>query len=279
VRSVDSQETSGWDGRAVNVLDGDPATVWHTRWKAADPPHPHQIQLDLGAFYGVTGLSYLPRQSSANGRIARYEISVSIDGKTWGDPVATGTWTDTTAERTVAFAAKVGRYLRLRSLSAVAGRPWASAAELNVSVAPRVPRLALKVRSVDSQETVGENARAANVLDGNVATYWHTQWKAADPPHPHYLQLDLGRVGSVSCVYYRPRQNSANGRIAGYEVHTSTDGATWGTPAATGTWPNGTAEQIACFSARTARYVRLRALSAVTGGPWTSAAEIGVIGR
>ncbi|MEU4216806.1 discoidin domain-containing protein [Actinoplanes sp. NPDC026623] len=279
VRSVDSQETSGLDGRAANALDGDPATLWHTQRQAASPPHPHQIQLDLGSNYIVTGLSYLPSQSSPDGRIARYEISVSADGTAWGTPVATGTWPDGIAERTVTFAARTGRYLRLRSLSAVGGQPWASAAELNVAVAPRLARSAMRVRSVDSQETAGENARGVNVLDGNLATYWHTQWKAADPPHPHQIQLDLGRSRGVSCVYYRPRQNSANGRIAGYQIYTSLDGVTWGTPAATGTWPNSAAEQNACFGQRTARYVQLRALSAVTGGPWTSAAELGVIGR
>ncbi|WP_238547368.1 discoidin domain-containing protein [Actinoplanes friuliensis] len=279
VRSVDSQETAGQDGRGLNVLDGNPATMWHTQWQAADPPHPHQIQLDLGATYSVTNLYYLPRQNSANGRIARFEISVSTDGTTWGTPVATGTWPSTTAEQTVTFAGKTGRYVRLRSLSEVGGRAWASAAELNVGVAPRVPRVTMKVRSVDSQETAGEDGRGVNALDGNNATYWHTQWQAASPPHPHEIQLDLGRAGSVSCVYYRPRQNSPRGRIATFEVHTSTDGTNWGTAAATGTWLDTVNEQNACFSARTARYLRLRALSEVAGNPWTSAAEVGVIGR
>ncbi|GID92394.1 discoidin domain-containing protein [Amorphoplanes digitatis] len=276
VRSVDSQETTG---PPTNALDGNPATHWHTQWVAADPKHPHQITLDLGATYSVTGLSYLPRQNSTNGRIARYEVLVSTDGTNWGTPVAKGTWPNGTVEQTVTFAGKTGRYVRLRALSEVAGRAWTTAAELNVAVAQRVPRVTMKVRSADSQETVGENGRATNVLDGNTATYWHTQWQAAAPAHPHEIQLDLGRAGSVSCVYYRPRQNSANGRIADYEVYTSTDGTNWGTPAATGTWLNNTAEQNACFSARTARYIRLRALSEVAGKPWTSAAEIGVIGR
>lgn len=279
VRSVDSQETAGENGRGTNVLDGNPATIWHTQWQAASPSHPHEIQLDLGGSYDVTGLYYLPRQNMTNGRIAGYEVHVSADGTTWGSPVATGTWPNATAEQSASFAAKTGRYVRLRALGEVNGQPWTSVAELNVAVAPRLPATALTVRSADSQEVAAEDGRATNVLDGNPATIWHTEWQAASPSHPHEIQLDLGRAMSVSCLYYLPRQASQNGRIARYEVHTSGNGTTWGTAAATGTWANTTAEQTACFSARSARYVRLRALSEVTGQPWTSIAELRVAAR
>ncbi|MCA2217375.1 PQQ-dependent sugar dehydrogenase [Jidongwangia harbinensis] len=137
VRSVDSAETAGQNGRGTNVLDGNRTTMWHTQWQAADPPPPHEIQLDLGAAQAVTGLYYLPRQDMPNGRIARYEVYVSADGTAWGSPVATGTWVNSTAEQSATFPAKTGRYVRLRALSEVNGRAWTSAAELNVAVAPR----------------------------------------------------------------------------------------------------------------------------------------------
>jgi glucose/arabinose dehydrogenase/PKD repeat protein len=279
VRSVDSQETAGQNGRGLNVLDGNKATIWHTQWQAADPPPPHEMRLRLDGQQDITGLAYLPRQDSSNGRIARYEVYVSTDGAAWGTPVATGTFANTTAEQTVTFPAKTGRYIRLRALSEVAGRAWTAVAELNVLVAPRLPKSAMTVRSADSQDTSGSNGPAANVLDGKPTTTWHTQWQTADPAHPHEIQLDLGRTASVSCVYYLPRQDAATGRIAQYEVYTSTDGTAWGSPAASGTWPNTTAEQTACFSARSARYLRVRALSEVEGGPWTSIAELGVAAR
>ena len=276
VQSVDSQET-GYTG--AKALDGNPATLWHTQYVAADPVPPHEIRLRLDGQYDVTGLSYLPRQDKSEGRIARYEVYVSTDNATWGTAVATGTFGNSAAEQTVTFAAKTGRYVRLRALTEVAGRAWTSVAELNVAVAPRLPRTALTVRSADSQETTGSNGRAVNVLDGNNATIWHTQWSAADPPHPHEIQLDLGRSAAISCVYYLPRQDSRNGRIAKYEIYTSADGTAWGTAAATGTWPDSAAEQTVCFPQRTGRYVRLRALSEVGGQPHTSAAELRVAAR
>jgi endo-alpha-N-acetylgalactosaminidase len=59
-------------------------------------------------------------------------------------------------------------------------------------------------------------------------------------------------------------------------VYVSADGTTWGSPAATGTWANTTAEQAATFSPRTGRYLRLRSLSAAHSLPWASAAELNV---
>ncbi|MEU9164712.1 endo-alpha-N-acetylgalactosaminidase family protein [Streptomyces sp. NPDC048424] len=139
-----------------------------------------------------------------------------------------------------------------------------------------VPQGRMSVKAVDSQETTGENGAAANVLDGDAATLWHTQWYDATAPMPHEITLDLGAAYDVCALHYLPRQSQSNGRIAGYEVFTSTDGTTWGAASATGTFPNSTAQQDVTFSPRTARYVRLRATSEVAGRPWTSVAELNI---
>jgi endo-alpha-N-acetylgalactosaminidase len=102
---------------------------------------PHTIQLDLGAAYPVTELFYLPRtDTSANGRIARYEVYVSTDGTTWGAPVASGTFANSTALQTARFPATFGRYVQLRALSEVNGTQLTSVAELNVGLAAPISR-------------------------------------------------------------------------------------------------------------------------------------------
>jgi hypothetical protein len=89
---VDSQETSGENGAATNAFDGNTGTIWHTEWSSANPPHPHEIQIDLGATYDISGFRYLPRQSGPiNGTIAQYEFYVSTDSGNWGTAVNTGT--------------------------------------------------------------------------------------------------------------------------------------------------------------------------------------------
>lgn len=71
---ADSEEVDGDDGRADNVFDLQATTIWHTQWETAQPKHPHQIVIDLGGQQKVSGLRYLPRQDSPNGRIKRYRL-------------------------------------------------------------------------------------------------------------------------------------------------------------------------------------------------------------
>ena len=272
VRSVDSEETTTPNGRRTFVLDGNPAMYWHTRYSGI----PHEIQLDLGRSYSVTDLYYQPRvDSTPNGRIKGYEVYVSANGSSWGTPVATGQLPNTTAEQQIRFLPKTGRYVRLRALSEVNNGPWTSVAELNVGHVTGVP--GVSVRSVDSEETAALNGRGANVLDGNPATLWHTRYSGGSiAPMPHDIQLDLGRTYPVTDLYYQPRTDtSPNGRIARYEVYVSADGTNWGTTVASGTWPNSTALQAVRFTAKTGRYVRLRALSEVNNLQLTSVAELG----
>jgi len=133
VVSVDSQELVGENGAASHAIDGNPATFWHTEWFQRTAPLPHALVLDLGGQYQVDGFRYLPRQDGGvNGTIAGYEFYVSPDGTTWGSAVATGTLAANTSEKTVRFTTKTGRYVRLIAVSEIKGRPWTSAAELNI---------------------------------------------------------------------------------------------------------------------------------------------------
>ncbi|WP_200895382.1 TIM-barrel domain-containing protein [Kitasatospora griseola] len=138
VVSVDSQETAAENGAATNAIDGNSATIWHTQWSTTVTPLPHEIQLDLGARYSVDSLTCLPRQDGGvNGRIGGYEIYVSDSTGNWGTPVATGTFADTAAAKTVNFTPKNGRYVRLRALSEAGNRgPWTSAAEITATGTP-----------------------------------------------------------------------------------------------------------------------------------------------
>ncbi|MFI5979470.1 endo-alpha-N-acetylgalactosaminidase family protein [Streptomyces sp. NPDC051555] len=135
VKAVDSEESAGENGRGANVLDGDPATIWHTQWYRATAPMPHEIALDLGASYDVSALHVLPRQGQSNGRIADYQVLTSTDGVTWS-AAATGTFPDTTAQQDVGFTPRSARYVKLRATREVAGNAWTSVAELNVGYRP-----------------------------------------------------------------------------------------------------------------------------------------------
>ncbi|MBN1310243.1 MAG: discoidin domain-containing protein [Anaerolineae bacterium] len=141
-----------------------------------------------------------------------------------------------------------------------------------------IPQTNWSLRYVDSQETTGEDGAAANAFDGSSSTLWHTEWYNSDPAHPHEIQIDLGTSYEVGGFRYLPRQDhTLNGTIAQYEFYVSADGSNWGSAVAAGTFANNASEKEVTFTAKTGRYVRLRALSEVNGNLWTSAAEINVL--
>lgn len=132
VVAVDSEEISGGDAAASNLLDGDPSTLWHSQWSEGGPGHPHFVVIDLGETRTVSGLRYLPRQESSTGRIAEAEVEVSGDGNEWL-LAAHASMKSSREEQTVVFDRPLpARFVKLTSLQEVKKRAWCAAAELNL---------------------------------------------------------------------------------------------------------------------------------------------------
>jgi len=75
---ADSEELGGDDGDAANVFDLQYTSFWHTEWENKAPKPPHQIVIDLGKNYDVSGMKLLPRQDGPNGRIKDYKLYFSV---------------------------------------------------------------------------------------------------------------------------------------------------------------------------------------------------------
>lgn len=89
----------------------------------------------------------------------------------------------------------------------------------------------------DSEEKVGEAAphhgHAANMIDGNPGTFWHTAYEPEspnDPGHremPHEFIVDLNKPTTFKSFSYDPRYvkgdmgSKVNGNIKGYELYVS----------------------------------------------------------
>lgn len=121
---------------AAHAIDGDPTTLWHTRYKPDTPKHPHHLTVDLGAPHTLTGFVYIPRQGGSNGTIADYEFFGSEDGRQWHQ-LAKGTFgniANNPTARSVRFdkPAPNIRQIRIVALREATGKPWASIAELSV---------------------------------------------------------------------------------------------------------------------------------------------------
>ncbi|MBI2478673.1 MAG: discoidin domain-containing protein, partial [Planctomycetia bacterium] len=127
---VDSENTVNYDGRAVNAFDGNPATMWHTQFSGANPSHPHELVIDLGAECNVAGFRYLPR--GGNGDIDDCEFYVSNDPNHFEQPQAKGIVRLHGSEQAVNIRPTMGRYVLLRALSEAQGHPWTSIPELRI---------------------------------------------------------------------------------------------------------------------------------------------------
>ncbi|MGW5344344.1 discoidin domain-containing protein [Streptomyces sp. NPDC004050] len=285
--TASDEETVGENGRAGNVLDGNTATLWHSKWTGTPAPLPHSITIDMHRTAVVSALVYLPRTNSSNGRPGEYSISLSADGQNWGGPVATGTLADDASAKTLGFAPQGTRFVRLTGLTEAGGRgPWTSAAEINLLGDPGTPAATVDLSrtgwtaTASDEETTGENGRAGNVLDGNDATLWHSKWSGTPTPLPHSITIDMHRTAAVSALVYHARSDGPNGRAGAYTVATSTDGTTFGAPVASGSWRDDDTVKTATFTrTENARYVRLTVTSEAGGrGPWTSAGEIRLSG-
>ncbi len=131
-------------------------------------------------------------------------------------------------------------------------------AEASVERAAVLPRQGWTAIASDQ----ASNYPASNVLDGNTATIWHSQYVGTPVPLPHSITIDMHATASVTGLTYLPRQDKvSNGNVGRYSISVSTNGTTWSTPVTTGTWGDDKVRKDAVFAAVSARYVRLTTLT------------------
>lgn len=126
-----SDEAGGWEMK--NACDGDPATIWHTRWKnGKDPEPPHWITFMLRRESVLKGVTVSGRlDGNPNGLVKACRVETSLDGKTW-QVAAEKTLAKTAKAQTIPFARPVkARFVKFTALSVHVG-PWAHLAEFDV---------------------------------------------------------------------------------------------------------------------------------------------------
>ena len=212
LKSVSSQEIEDEDGRAINAFDGNPNTIWHSRFFTNSAPPPHDIQIDLGVSQPIAGFRYLPRQDEYNhGNIGQYEFYISADGSNWGSAVASGSFANTKAEKEVRFISKSGRYVWLRALTDLNGGTVCSMAELNLiqgteTVEPPPPEpvnqapIAANQSAVTSEDQSLVISLTASDPDGDALSY-----QVLSPPK-------MGRLsGTAPNLSYTPNADVNGG--------------------------------------------------------------------
>jgi len=132
--------------RPSNVLDGNPATLWHTaEAQGTTNAFPHHITIDFGRELALGGFVQTARADLGNGTIKGYEIWVSVDNKKW-KKTAQGEFDYAHGTRVeVKFPKPVqAKFFKLVSTSELKGRPFSSIAELDMIIAPATESGSLK---------------------------------------------------------------------------------------------------------------------------------------
>jgi len=118
-----------------------------------------------------------------------------------------------------------GRYFCLEALDSTDGKPYAAIAELDLldSRGEPLSKEQWKIFWVSSEETSAESADAENILDGQPATIWHSEYSKTKPGFPHRLVIDLGSSTEAWGLRYLPRGGSPNdpGRIGNCRFYLS----------------------------------------------------------
>jgi len=104
------------ENETENIFDGNENTAWNLE---QEPPA--DVIIDLGETLRLNGFTYLPDQGRWNpGIIFNYELYVSRDGRTWGEPVSEGEFSNiknSPVLQKTTFEPVSGRYIKLKALS------------------------------------------------------------------------------------------------------------------------------------------------------------------
>jgi hypothetical protein len=139
-----------------------------------------------------------------------------------------------------------------------------------------LPSSQLTLVSVDSQETSCDGGQdlGTAAIDGNPATFWHTQFCNGTPSLPHTIIINTGAASPLTAVTYVPRTDGFTfGTIGQYELAVGTDGVHWGI-VASGTFAANQTAKTVRFPSVVGPFLRLRALSEINGTQLTSVAEL-----
>ncbi|WP_417443527.1 discoidin domain-containing protein [Joostella sp.] len=117
-------------GLAINTLDGDLSTVWHTGYQTAYD-HPHHIVINMGQMETLRGISMVQNQDNTNGMIRDFKVFTSSDNITYTE-VGTFEATASIARQQFSFDNPVeAKYFKIYSTSSYNNRPVTRVAEIN----------------------------------------------------------------------------------------------------------------------------------------------------
>jgi hypothetical protein len=145
--AIDALPRTGWVASAsmssaqdppANAIDGNPSTRWST---GASQASGQWFQVDMGSPKTFSQL-VLDASDSPGDYPRGYQVTISSDGVSWSDPVASGS--GTSAVTTISFPPQTARYIRVTQTTDGLTTLFWSIHELNVYGQPAARPLALR---------------------------------------------------------------------------------------------------------------------------------------
>lgn len=226
-------------GALSNLYDGNNKTRWTTK---AVKQQGQYIEIDLAGSYLIDQVLLNSWNSPADYPEA-YSVYTSIDGESWGEPVAFGVGQTITE---VNFPATQARYVKIIQ-EGTSSQYWWSIDELYIN-----QRVTKQLDSSNWSLSASSNSnKLVNALDGDVSTRWDTGVQQADG---QYLLVDLGSEQTFDRIVL-DSEASKNDYPRNYAISVSDDNSNWQTVVYNGAGDSATT--TIDFHDKTARYIKI----------------------
>ena len=179
------------DGAAVNIIDGNPKTYWHSHYTQS-LVMPQTITFDFGKEVTIDQFNLLNRQNNTNALIKEYRLEGSTDNTNW-TTLSDSELTATQKWQSVPFNKATVRYVRFSVDSVHSGSKWAAIAELSFNLAAE--GVARSADKTDLQSVYDDVSK--KTADAYTTTSW-TAFRTAlahakailDDPNAWQMQVD-----------------------------------------------------------------------------------------
>ncbi|AQT67590.1 Beta-galactosidase [Anaerohalosphaera lusitana] len=226
--SVSSEETEGENAGAVNAIDGNEGTFWHSKWQGQAAEYPHEMVIDLGGVFELQGLTYLARQSGSNGMIGRFEVYASMEPVEWGKAVASGRFRDEKRLQVISFAEPVeAEYVKLVALDAIHGEDFASVAELGflrVNLAEKGADWESQFSVLHVSEDDLEGDEDESSVGDELGAVADKEWEKVSLPHTAYVEPLVVNNQWQGICFYR-KTFDVGEELAGRKIFVEFEGA------------------------------------------------------
>lgn len=251
------------------------------RW-GTEAPAPQWAYVDLGSKQKISYVE-LTWENEGN-RAERFELYVSDDAETWGDPVKVVEGNATAVSAVELDREVEGRYVKL-VVTKVVGYPCVSCSEMEVYAKkpegqnPDKPstdavNMALGMKTKASRDH--HNLNGARAVDGKKKDVKQDRWMTETKPtkdDPQWLVVDLGSAKSIKHI--EAMWEDAENYSTAFKVYVSNDQACWDKPKENGAWGKPVYEtadnksatsRIDLETAANGRYVKLEITEVVGWG-------------